>query len=117
MMLAGLSGHLLKLDHGRTDMAYHSTIAYLTGLCFSLAAALCAFTASASSIGYQGFYSAYADPFGPPIFTPAVEMRLAAALRDDTPMPATDPTLNERLRSIDIRTALEDHRRLHWDLG
>ena len=90
-------------------------IAVIGWLFSSLAFAI--FTAVAATAAPLAYQSAYADPFGPPIFTPAVEMRLAAALRDDTPMPATDPTLNERLRSIDIRTALEDHRRLHWDLG
>ena len=90
-------------------MRYHYLI--LSALSFG-AAVLFAFAAFA-----QHAPAPY-DPFGPPIFAePTFEMHLAAALRDDMPMPATDPTLNERLRSINIRTALEDHRRLHWDLG
>ena len=45
------------------------------------------------------------------------QIKLAAALATESP-PAKDPaTLDGMLRSIDIRTALEDTRRLRFDLG
>lgn len=48
--------------------------------------------------------------------SPAEEIQLQAALATSAPL-ADPPTLNDVLRSIDIRTALEDTQRLRFELG
>lgn len=54
----------------------------------------------------------------PPSFTPYDEIRLQAVVREELPaIDAGSATLNTALREIDIRTALEDTARLHWELG
>jgi hypothetical protein len=47
--------------------------------------------------------------------SPQASIELQAVLRIESP--GSDPTLNETLRTIDIRTALEDTARLRGDLG
>lgn len=48
--------------------------------------------------------------------SPAEEIQLQAAIATSTPL-KDPPTLNGRLRSIDIRTALEETQRLQFELG
>lgn len=52
-----------------------------------------------------------------PIFMPADEIALQAAVAADALGIENHALLNKRLREIDIRTALEDTARLHDDLG
>lgn len=52
---------------------------------------------------------AYLDPLD--------EVRMQAALLGEQPAASSDAKLNRRLRDVDIRTALQDTLRLHWDLG
>ncbi|WJI43697.1 hypothetical protein NL532_24125 [Mesorhizobium sp. C120A] len=82
----------------------------------SIAACMLLITSTFSSISSFSTFS-YASAFSAPVLPPIIEIRYQAALADEHALPAGDANLNDRLRSIDIRTALEDTGRLRYDLG
>lgn len=59
----------------------------------------------------------YADAFFAPVLPPTIEVAYQAVLADEHVLIIGDATLNDQLRSIDIRTALEDTGRLRYDKG
>lgn len=59
----------------------------------------------------------YAEAFFAPVLPPTIEVAYQAVLADEHVIVIGDATLNDQLRSIDIRTALEDTQRLRYDLG
>lgn len=83
----------------------------------SLAAAFATIAAFAMIFDAPAVRSAHMAFFDGPVLAPVDELRLQIALAVETPMLADAALLNRALRDTDIRTALEDTARLHFDLG
>lgn len=68
----------------------------------------------APMFGTASAYSLYA-PY--PFFDPVVEVSLQAAIATEEPNAIMTDERLKLLPGIEIRTALEDHQRLHYELG
>ncbi len=91
---------------------FHRYVLILGGLCALTFAALLTPLAAFGSSHYAT--ALYTPPY--PFLDPVDEVRLQAAMRAEMPGIGVDEQL-KRLRGIEIRTALEDTARLHYELG
>lgn len=71
----------------------------------------------ATAASYAAYERAPLFELWPAYLDPLDEVRMQAALLGEQPAASSDANLNRRLRDVDIRTALQDTLRLHWDLG